>query len=57
MLRPAIFSETYKEEKRAKIRNEFFYELELTGIERETYFDPVESGKCSNIFDRPFSFD
>ena len=41
------FSEAFKEAKRSKIRNEFFDELEIAGIQRETYFDPVELGICS----------
>ena len=31
-----------KEAKRAKIRNEFFDRLKQAGIERESFFDPVE---------------
>ena len=43
------FSETGKEVKRSIIRDEFFNELEIAGIERESYFDPVELGICSNL--------
>ena len=43
------YSEELKEARRAKFRNDFFDELERVGIEREQFFDPVESGICSNF--------
>ena len=43
------FLEELKEARRAKFRNDFFDELERVGIQREQYFDPVESGICSNL--------
>ena len=36
--------EELKEARRTKFRNDFFEELERVGIEREQFFDPVESG-------------
>ena len=43
------FLEELKEARRAKFRNDFFDELERVGIQREQYFDPVESGIRSNL--------
>ena len=43
------FLEELKEARRAKFRNDFFDELERVGIQREQFFDPVESGICSNL--------
>ena len=37
-----VILEAFKEAKKTKIRNEFFLGLEQAGIERESYFDPVE---------------
>merc|ERR1712131_43817 len=40
--RSTKYEEAFKEAKKTKIRNEFFHGLEQAGIERESYFDPVE---------------